>query len=296
MPGRHKPSKCGDGSLETTRTIGVLPPDWSAVHTDAACVIRLLHSTHENERTLQSDVRFLRRSGGFTLPDRMPPEPCRSTLFGLRPARPDEPDRDRAFAPRRACLDKCSRQRRPALSKEKTIVEPNMPIGIDVQPLYLISVSCYRLRLAFHDESPSLAIVYNSFNDRKRGRSNLTDDLREGRPSTATTEDKISAVCLDKLRHRCMHRSLSTKLSTRAQRRLEADKGRCYRCDNNLRDSRAQQAGGMGRRRGGPSRVPWVRSLCAGASTNTDTLARGGLSSVVNFIDYAHLSSQNWPL
>lgn len=51
-----------------------------------------------------------------------------------------------------------------------------------------------RLRLAFHDEAPSRATVYNWFNEFKRGRTNLTDDVREGRPSTATTEDNISVV------------------------------------------------------------------------------------------------------
>ncbi|CAK1603195.1 unnamed protein product [Parnassius mnemosyne] len=51
-----------------------------------------------------------------------------------------------------------------------------------------------RLRLAIHDEAPSRATVYNWFNEFKRGYSNLTDDLREGRPSTATTEDNISVV------------------------------------------------------------------------------------------------------
>ncbi|GBP22687.1 hypothetical protein EVAR_13968_1 [Eumeta japonica] len=45
------------------------------------------------------------------------------------------------------------------------------------------------LWLAFHDEAPTLATVYNWFNKIKRGRTNLTDDLREGRPSTAMTED-----------------------------------------------------------------------------------------------------------
>ncbi|GBP27602.1 Putative uncharacterized protein FLJ37770 [Eumeta japonica] len=53
-----------------------------------------------------------------------------------------------------------------------------------------------RLRLSFHDEAPSLATVYNRFNEFKRGRTDLTDDLREGRLSTATTEDNISAVRL----------------------------------------------------------------------------------------------------
>lgn len=51
-----------------------------------------------------------------------------------------------------------------------------------------------RLRLSFHDEAPSRATVYNWFNEFKRGRTNLTDDLREGRPSTATTEG-TSVLC-----------------------------------------------------------------------------------------------------
>ncbi|GBP51619.1 hypothetical protein EVAR_96215_1 [Eumeta japonica] len=42
--------------------------------------------------------------------------------------------------------------------------------------------------VTFHDESPFLATVSNRFNEFKRGRTNLTDDLREGRPSRATTE------------------------------------------------------------------------------------------------------------
>ncbi|GBP18631.1 Putative uncharacterized protein FLJ37770 [Eumeta japonica] len=42
----------------------------------------------------------------------------------------------------------------------------------------------------------NLAIVYNWFNGFKRGRTNLTDDLREGGPSTAITEDTIGAVQL----------------------------------------------------------------------------------------------------
>lgn len=60
---------------------------------------------------------------------------------------------------------------------------------------HLSQQECYdRLRLAFHDEAPSRATVYNWFNEFKRGRTNLTDALREGRPSTATTEDNISVV------------------------------------------------------------------------------------------------------
>ncbi|GBP37737.1 hypothetical protein EVAR_29938_1 [Eumeta japonica] len=53
-----------------------------------------------------------------------------------------------------------------------------------------------RLRLVFSDLSPSLGSVYTWFNEFKRGLTNLTDDLREGRPSTAMTEDNIGAVRL----------------------------------------------------------------------------------------------------
>ncbi|XP_052755359.1 protein GVQW3-like [Galleria mellonella] len=49
-------------------------------------------------------------------------------------------------------------------------------------------------RLAFYDEAWSRATVYNWFNEFKRGRTNFTDDVHEGRPSTATTEDNISVV------------------------------------------------------------------------------------------------------
>ncbi|GBP26900.1 hypothetical protein EVAR_16482_1 [Eumeta japonica] len=50
------------------------------------------------------------------------------------------------------------------------------------------------LRLAFHDESSSLAIEHSRFNEYKRNRTNLTDDLRQAPPSMATTENNISTV------------------------------------------------------------------------------------------------------
>lgn len=39
-----------------------------------------------------------------------------------------------------------------------------------------------------------LTLVYNWFNDVKHDRSNLSDDLRGRRPSTATTEENANAV------------------------------------------------------------------------------------------------------
>ncbi|GBP84303.1 hypothetical protein EVAR_103591_1 [Eumeta japonica] len=39
-------------------------------------------------------------------------------------------------------------------------------------------------------------LAYNWFDEFKRSHFNLTDDIREGRPSTVTTENNISAVRL----------------------------------------------------------------------------------------------------
>ncbi|GBP05664.1 hypothetical protein EVAR_5014_1 [Eumeta japonica] len=46
------------------------------------------------------------------------------------------------------------------------------------------------------DEASSLVTVYDWFNEFTRGFTNLTDDAREGRPSTAMTEDKDIALRL----------------------------------------------------------------------------------------------------
>ncbi|GBP69797.1 hypothetical protein EVAR_51960_1 [Eumeta japonica] len=56
------------------------------------------------------------------------------------------------------------------------------------------AVEFNKLHLAVHDEVPSLASVDNWFNEFKRGRTNLTDDLRERRPSTAPPET-TSVLC-----------------------------------------------------------------------------------------------------
>lgn len=53
-----------------------------------------------------------------------------------------------------------------------------------------------RLKLSFDDAAPSLATVYNWFGEFKRNRTQLSDDIREGRPSTAVTEENINAVRL----------------------------------------------------------------------------------------------------
>ncbi|GBP37906.1 Putative uncharacterized protein FLJ37770 [Eumeta japonica] len=60
----------------------------------------------------------------------------------------------------------------------------------------------------------SLATVYNWFNEFKRGRTNLTDDLRQGRPFMATIEDNISAVRLMiKTDKRVTYQQIRTSLS-----------------------------------------------------------------------------------
>ncbi|GBP15979.1 hypothetical protein EVAR_12558_1 [Eumeta japonica] len=58
-----------------------------------------------------------------------------------------------------------------------------------------VCISGIKLRLAFYNEAPSFATFYNRLNEFKPGRTNLTEYLREGRPSMETTEH-ISAVRL----------------------------------------------------------------------------------------------------
>ncbi|GBP50605.1 hypothetical protein EVAR_29364_1 [Eumeta japonica] len=41
-----------------------------------------------------------------------------------------------------------------------------------------------RLRTSFDDEAPCKATIYNWFAEFKRGRVNLSDEFRDGRPST----------------------------------------------------------------------------------------------------------------
>ncbi|GBP47860.1 hypothetical protein EVAR_43552_1 [Eumeta japonica] len=49
---------------------------------------------------------------------------------------------------------------------------------------------------AFRDKALILCTLLNWFNEFKRGRTNLIDELCKGRPSMGTTEDDISAVRL----------------------------------------------------------------------------------------------------
>ncbi|GBP51502.1 Putative uncharacterized protein FLJ37770 [Eumeta japonica] len=67
--------------------------------------------------------------------------------------------------------------------------------------------------LTFHDEAPPLATVYNWFNEFKRGPTNLTDDLREGRPSTSTIQDNAGAVLMVGTGARVTYQHIRTSLA-----------------------------------------------------------------------------------
>lgn len=54
--------------------------------------------------------------------------------------------------------------------------------------------SIARLETAFGDEAPCKTTVYSWFAEFKRGRINLSDESRDGRPSTAVTNKNIDAV------------------------------------------------------------------------------------------------------
>ena len=67
----------------------------------------------------------------------------------------------------------------------------------------LIPKQCIdRLHLAFGDEAPSNRTVYNWFTEFQRGRTFLSDEFREGRPSTsvATNVDAVREM-IERDRH-----------------------------------------------------------------------------------------------
>ncbi|GBP94942.1 hypothetical protein EVAR_86560_1 [Eumeta japonica] len=51
-----------------------------------------------------------------------------------------------------------------------------------------------RLRTAFGDEAPCKTTIYNWIAEFKRGRVNLSDEFRDGHPSTAVTNKNIDVV------------------------------------------------------------------------------------------------------
>lgn len=51
-----------------------------------------------------------------------------------------------------------------------------------------------RLHLAFEDEAPSYRTIQRWFTEFNRGRQSLSDEPREGRPSTAVSHENIDAV------------------------------------------------------------------------------------------------------
>ncbi|GBP37983.1 hypothetical protein EVAR_84970_1 [Eumeta japonica] len=82
-------------------------------------------------------------------------------------------------------------------SKKETKIESRTSIRLESETG--AGIENEKLLLAFYYEVPSLGTVYDWFNEFKRGRINLTDDLREGCPSAATTEDVVfggRVVCL----------------------------------------------------------------------------------------------------
>ena len=51
-----------------------------------------------------------------------------------------------------------------------------------------------QLNLTFGDEVPSTATVYRWYTEFKRGRSSLTDEVKEGRPKSVIVPKNIDAV------------------------------------------------------------------------------------------------------
>ena len=51
-----------------------------------------------------------------------------------------------------------------------------------------------RLYLAFGDEAPSNRTIYNCFAEFQRGRTFLSDEFHEGRPSTSVVATNVDAV------------------------------------------------------------------------------------------------------
>ncbi|GBP51045.1 hypothetical protein EVAR_87622_1 [Eumeta japonica] len=54
--------------------------------------------------------------------------------------------------------------------------------------------SLARLRISFGDEAPCKTAIYNWLPEFERGRVNLSDEFRDGRPSTAVNNKNIDAV------------------------------------------------------------------------------------------------------
>ncbi|GBP71998.1 Putative uncharacterized protein FLJ37770 [Eumeta japonica] len=67
--------------------------------------------------------------------------------------------------------------------------------------------SLARVRTAFGAEAPCKMTIYNWFAEFKRGRVNLRDEFRDGRPSTAANNKNIDAVrrMIDTDRHVTYH-------------------------------------------------------------------------------------------
>ncbi|GBP49812.1 hypothetical protein EVAR_83761_1 [Eumeta japonica] len=63
--------------------------------------------------------------------------------------------------------------------------------------------SLARLRTVFGDEASRKTIIYNRFSEFKCGRVNLSNEFREGRPSTAVNNKNIDTAPYDRNREAC---------------------------------------------------------------------------------------------
>ncbi|GBO99277.1 Putative uncharacterized protein FLJ37770 [Eumeta japonica] len=66
--------------------------------------------------------------------------------------------------------------------------------GTAFEASQILQQSFARFRTAFGDKAPRKMTIYNWFAECKRGRVNLSDEFRDGRPSTAVNNKSIDAV------------------------------------------------------------------------------------------------------
>ncbi|GBP47923.1 hypothetical protein EVAR_31463_1 [Eumeta japonica] len=67
------------------------------------------HFFKNNADYYAAELKNAKTAIDFVSPNRMQPDPCRSTSFGLRSAHRSEADQNRAFALRCSDLNKCGR-------------------------------------------------------------------------------------------------------------------------------------------------------------------------------------------
>ncbi|GBP76768.1 hypothetical protein EVAR_57293_1 [Eumeta japonica] len=84
-----------------------------------------------------------------------------------------------------------------------------------------------RLRTTFDDEAPCKTTIYDSFVEFKRGRVNLSEEFRDGGPSTAVNTKNIDAVrpMIETDREQNLEPEPGTKFKTRRGGRIECGIG-----------------------------------------------------------------------